>query len=412
MAMKSNRNIFLWILYDFANSIVLIVFFFYFAQWVVVERNISDLIYNLTFPVSTLFLLLTVPITGFLLDKYWRRITGLRYTTFLTSAFFALCAMAAIYDLEVFSLVLFTIGIYFYLLTFTFYTPLLNDIATPETIGKISGFGIAANYLGQITGLLISLPFSTGAISLFGSSPRVETLLPAVVLFTVLTLPMTFFFREPLRPHVRIRFKDEVRELLLSTQNLFRYSGVALFILTYFLLNNAILTASNNFPIFLEQVWGVSDTIKTYILLGILVTSGIGGWLSGLVADKYGHKRTLMVISIGWVVILPLVGFMTNFTLFVITTTAMGFWFGANWAVSRSVMSYLSPEGGHNLAFGYFGLIERASSFVGPIIWGSVVATFIHTGPFRYRLAILAVTGFLVLGVWALHKVRSDRSQS
>jgi MFS-type transporter involved in bile tolerance (Atg22 family) len=56
-----------------------------------------------------------------------------------------------------------------YQLTFTCYTPLINDIATPERRGRISGYGIAANYLGQFVGLLFVLPFSKGTISWFGN---------------------------------------------------------------------------------------------------------------------------------------------------------------------------------------------------------------------------------------------------
>ena len=156
----------------------------------------------------------------------------------------------------------------------------------------------------------------------------------------------------------------------------------------------------------------MSDTIKTYILLGILVTSGIGGLVSGMIADRFGHKRTLVFIISGWIFILPLIGFINNFTLFIIATTIMGFWFGSNWAVSRSVMSYLAPPQGHNLAFAYFGLVERASSFVGPIVWGLVVTSLVSIGSDRYRFAVLAVTIFIVLGLVALIKVKSDRPKN
>ena len=179
--------------------------------------------------------------------------------------------------------------------------------------------------------------------------------------------------------------------------------------MAYFFFNDAILTAANNFPIFLQQVWGVSDNIKTYILMGILITSALGGIVSGWLADRCGHRRTLFWILVGWIIILPLIGFLTNFTLFVIMTTIMGLWFGANWTVSRSVMSYLVPPGAHNLAFSYFGLAERASSLAGPMVWGLIVSGFIHLGPDRYRYATLAVTIFIIFGLIALHRVKDDR---
>ena len=407
--MITKKNVFLWTSYDFANSLVSIVFFLYFAQWIVIERGIPDLYFNFTFTVSAILLLLTAPITGFLLDKYFRRITGLRYSTFATSLFYGACAFSAIFNKDVFALIFFTLGLYTYLLTFTFYTPLINDISSPEKRGKVSGLGIAANYLGQFTGLLFVLPFSNGSINLFGSAARAETLLPAVIVFTIFALPMLIWFKEPKKEKITFQFKYELKGLFTETKKLFLFPGVALFILAYFLFNDAILTASNNFPIFLEQVWAVSDTVKTYILLGIVFTSAIGGLLSGIIADRLGHKKTLIFIISGWIFILPFIGFINNFTLFIIATTVMGFWFGSNWAVSRSVMAYLAPPQGHNLAFAYFGLIERASSFVGPIIWGLVVTSLVSIGSDRYRFATLAVTIFIVLGLFALIKVRTDR---
>lgn len=380
--MHTSKNIFLWALYDFANSLISIVFFLYFAQWIVIEKGLSDLSFNLTFTVATIFLICTAPFLGVMLDKKLRRITGLRWTTLATAILYGACAWFAVSGSAILALVFFTLGMFAYQLTFTCYTPLINDIATPERRGRISGYGIAANYLGQFTGLLFVLPFSKGTISWFGSSPRVETLFPAVIAFVLVSLPMLIWFKESHKQTDKNSRKEEVqfasstKELVYKTKQLFAVPGVGLFILAYFFFNDAILTASNNFPIFMQQVWGVSDTTKTYILLGIILTSAIGGLVSGFVADKFGHKRTLFYILVGWVFILPFVGFIQDFTLFVVATTVMGLWFGSNWAVSRSVMSYLTPPGAHNLAFSYFNLIERASSLVGPIVWGLVARRY------------------------------------
>ncbi|MEK9158231.1 MAG: MFS transporter, partial [Patescibacteria group bacterium] len=218
--MDTKRNIFLWVLYDFANSLVSIVFFLYFAQWIVVDRGIPDIYFNLTFTIAAVLLLLTVPITGFLLDKYLRRITGLRYATIATVLFYGACALSAVFNVEVAALVFFTLGLYVYLLTFTFYTPLINDISKPEKRGRVSGLGIMANYLGQFTGLLIVLPFSKGLISIFDSAARAETLLPAVIAFTILALPLLIWFKEPKRENTSFKLKTEFHALKAETKAL------------------------------------------------------------------------------------------------------------------------------------------------------------------------------------------------
>lgn len=407
--MNNRSNLFLWILYDFANSIVAIVFFLYFAQWIVVDQGVADIWFNLTFTAAALLLLLTVPITGALLDKRWRRITGLRYTTISTTIFYGLCGFSAITGNNIYALITFTIGLYSYLLSFTFYTPLLNDLSTPANRGKISGYGIAANYIGQMAGLFVVLPFANGDLNFFGGVPRSETLLPSVAIFFFLSLPMLLFFKEPHKNASDYSLWTDARIFWRESVKLFLNSGILAFFAAFFFFNDAVMTLSNNLSIYLEQVWMISDAMKTYILLGALVTSSVGGLISGLIADKIGHKRTLTYLLAGYLFIIPVFALVSDFKIFVTVVVLIGFWYGASWAVSRSVMGYLAPLGKHNLAFAYFGLMERASSFIGPIIWGLVVSNLLYLGSNRYRIAALVLTVFVILGLVALKRVRDDK---
>ena len=410
--METKRNVFLWTLYDFANSIISITFFLYFAQWIVIDRGFTDLSFNLTLTAAAVLLLLTAPISGVLLDRSLRRITGLRYATCTTALLYGLCGFFAVSNNEIAALVFFTLGLYMYLLSFTFYTPLLHDIAPAHRRGRVSGLGIAANYAGQFLGLLVALPFATGKLSLFGGAPRAETLLPAVFLFLIFSLPMLLLFREPKRTAERLSFPSTIHQAFIQTKKLLSYSSVGFFLLAYFLFNDAIKTAANNFPLFLEQVWHVSDTTKTYILLGILITSGLGGLVGGIIADRIGHKKTLTIILSVWVILLPVVALLTNFILFVIAATLMGIWLGATWTVCRAVMAGIAPKGSHNLAFAYYGVAERASSLVGPVVWGLIVTNLISMGSVRYRIAVLAVTGFIILGIIALSWVKEKGKET
>lgn len=407
--MNTRQNIFLWILYDFANSLVSVVFFLYFAQWLVVEQNVPDIWYNLVFTFSTILLVCTAPFVGLMLDRHLKRIVGLRWTTAFSILLYGLSAGFAIAGSTVLAMITFTVTMYVYTLSFSFYTPLINDISTPEKRGKISGLGIAANYIGQFFGLLVVLPFATGYISFFGVSARVETLLPAVVVFALATLPMLLFFKEIKVSAPQVEMQSYFKHLKFKTKALFAFPGIGLFLVAYFFFNDAVLTAASNYPIFLQQIWGVSDTIKTLILSCVITTSAIGGLIGGVIADRFGHKRTLLYILVGWLVIMPSVGFAQNIKIFVFFSTIMGFWFGASWTVARSVMAYLAPREHSNLAFSYYNLVERASSFVGPVAWGLIVTSLAHLGSIRYRFATLAVTLFIFFGLWALTYVRSDR---
>jgi hypothetical protein len=85
----SVRQLVLWSLYDFANSFVLITFFLYYSQWLVVDRGISDFWFNVTFVGSSLLFLLTVPVAGLIADKIKVNLPGLRITTLLSVFFLA-----------------------------------------------------------------------------------------------------------------------------------------------------------------------------------------------------------------------------------------------------------------------------------------------------------------------------------
>ncbi len=60
------KRLVLWSLYDFANSIVMIVFFLYYSQWLVVDRGVSDFWFNMTFvgPISWGLIVTYLPRAG------------------------------------------------------------------------------------------------------------------------------------------------------------------------------------------------------------------------------------------------------------------------------------------------------------------------------------------------------------
>jgi len=89
----------------------------------------------------------------------------------------------------------------------------LHYIAPPEKWGKVSGIGEAGNLLGEVFGLLITLPLASGAVYLFGEACRAQTFLPATVLFFILALPMLLFFKLPKQElsNYKINFKEEYK---------------------------------------------------------------------------------------------------------------------------------------------------------------------------------------------------------
>jgi len=408
------KRLVLWSLYDFANSIIFIVFFLYYSQWLVVDQGISDFWFNMTFVGSSVLFLFTVPVAGSITDKIKVGLPGLRITTLLSVLFFFITgAIATFYPSHyVLSIITFSLAEYFYLFCFTFYNPLLHDVASPEHRGLASGWGQFGNWSGQIAGLLVTLPLATGAIVLWGAPGRAQTLIPAVILFLILTAPMLLFFREKSeRARVPINIRAEYKNVFKSFVNLCKSPGVGLFFLAFFFFNDAVTTAGNNFPIFTERLFGVSDEIKSYLLIGIFITSAIGAPISGWIADKIGLKKTMLGILGGWVIIFPLMALSKNFTFFIGLSVIMGLWFGSIWTVTRAYLLRLTPPSMANQSFTYYTLMERMSTLVGPVSWGLIVTYAPRVGEFNYRLAAIAMAIFILIGIIFTEKLPDVRKE-
>ncbi len=406
----NKKNIFLWTLYDFANSITVIVFALYFSQWLVVDKGVSDFWFNMIFTFASILLLLTAPILGSIADKnghqqrYLNRITLISFFTFLSVSIITL-----FFSHQVFLAILFLVlANYFYQFSIVFYNSLLRHIAPPEKWGRVSGIGQTGNLLGQVFGLLITLPLASGAVYLFGAAGRAQTFLPATMLFFILALPMLLFFKLPKQEltNYKINLKLEYHNFWNQFKDLLKAPGMKLFLLAYFFFNDAIITSQNNFPIYVQRVFSTSDSMKSMLLIGILMTSVLGAFLSGLVADKIGLKKTLSIILGSWVIILPLMGITSSFPIFICLSILMGFFYGATFTVSRATMVALCPKEKINFGFSFYTLAERFSTLFGPIAWGLITSGLISYGPIRYRIAVISMAVFVAVGIFLLRKVK------
>ena len=132
MLSTQKRNLFLWTLYDFANSFVYIAFFLFFSQWIVIEQGIPDLWFNLSFTASSIILLFFAPLIGIKLDQKWKKLPGLRLSTIGILFFYSLSAFSAIQESALTSLILFSLGFLFFSLSFIFYVPLINEVSSSQ----------------------------------------------------------------------------------------------------------------------------------------------------------------------------------------------------------------------------------------------------------------------------------------
>jgi UMF1 family MFS transporter len=372
-------KLFFWSLYNFGGGIVEIVFVLYFSQWLVIERGAPDFVFNLTLVASSVLLLITVPAWSAIADKTGKRIGKFRVTTLLSGAFFLATGLtAALAPMHwVMAAIFFTLGLYFYLFASVFWSGFLPDLTTPKFYGVVSGWGMFGDWIGEISGILVTLPLATGVIILFAFSGRASALIAASVLFLLASVPILAVFRDP-GPfsEVRFRFVDQFRGSIRTFSDVCRVNGLGWLLFSFFFFNDAIITAANNYPLYMQRVFGVSDAVKSLLLLGILLAAAFGSALGGYMVDRIGGKRALLWNLGGWIVILPLLGVLHNFILFTVVAIVMGVWFGSVWVIVRTLMARLTPSSMFNRTFTYYTLMERFATLVGPLSWAAIV-TFV-----------------------------------
>ncbi len=391
------KQLSLWSLYDFANSVVYINFILYFAQWIVVDAGLSDFSYNAIFAITTVILLFSAPILAARTDlhgggKFW-----LNISTVCTFFFYGLVAILASMNSNIWLIALFfLIGQYFYQLSFVFYNPMLDEIADDAHKSRVSGIGNFSSSLGFVVGILITLPFADS---------RITPLLISVPVFFILALPMMIFFKES-KKHV-----NEIDTSLTQNENktsirkmitFFAASAATPMLVAFFFFNDALLTVSNNYSIYLERVFHSPDTAKSILLLAILVMSAIGSVIAGWLGDKIGALRTLKYIMFGWVVALPILALAPNFLVAAILSPIMGLLIGSAWTVTRAYLTAVLPKKDMRYGFSFYTIAERFSTLIGPLTWGGIIWVM-GTQVLAYRIAVGAMTVFVVVGLILLH---------
>jgi UMF1 family MFS transporter len=411
----NKKNVVVWTLYDFGKSVVIITFALYFSQWLVTDKGVGDFWYNMIFVAASILLFATAPVFAIIADK---RKTSLPYLRFAGVFLFISTLAVGIFSVlsidhahfVLYAAICFIFSSYFYQFSLIFYNAFLQQLAPPEKQGLVSGIGYAFNWIGQIAGLAISLPFAYGYFYLFGEVGRAQTLIPVTFVFLVLGLPMLFSFEEKNKPvEIKINYKDEYKNFLKEFITVCKLPGVGRFLLAFFLFNDAILTLENNFAIYLQAVFHIDDKTKSLLLLGVLITAALGSFLSGWLGDKIGLKKSLLFILGGTVILFPVLAFAGSFAMFSFFAVLTGLVYGASWTIARAILTHLAPKDKVNHIFSYYSLIERFATFVGPLAWGLTIYWLNNTGIFKYKVSLIILDVFILIGAIVVAGIPSDK---
>ena len=198
-----------WALYDFANTIFSMnVATLYFSVWLIADLRASNTVYAVGNGISSILVVLSVPVLGAMSDARRRRkpwVVGFTIASCVACAAIGILGQLTlpIAGAETIGgsslpaswhptigtfgwvLVAFVVANYTYQAAQPFYNAMLPDLVPPAERGRLSGIGTAVGYMGTIVGLLLVAPFFNGALPLLGALPgAVLSFLRAVVPFS------------------------------------------------------------------------------------------------------------------------------------------------------------------------------------------------------------------------------------
>ncbi|GAA3369091.1 MFS transporter [Streptomyces sannanensis] len=290
------------------------------------------------------------------------------------------------------------------------YNAYLPQIAEPEERDTVSSRGWAFGYTSGALVLVLDLVLYSGHES-FGVS---EGTAVRICLATA-GLWWGAFTLVPLR-RLRDRRVDRGaegavgtgwRQLAATLRDMRRHPLTLSFLLAYLVYNDGVQTVISQASVYGSEELGLdqSTLITAVLLVQVLAVAGALGM--GVLARRYGAKRTILgslaawTLTIGAGYFLPAGAPVWFFAL----AAAIGLVLGGSQALSRSLFSHLVPPGKEAEYFSAYEISDRGMSWLGPLVFG---LAYQLTG--SYRDAIISLVIFFALGFVLLARVPVRRA--
>ncbi len=403
-----------WCLYDFGNSafttvVVTFVYSAFFTKRFAADENAGTALWSRAVTVSALIVALLSPVMGAVADRGGRRKALLLATTVVcVAATAALEVVPPGLGLAWAALAIFTVANVAYEMGCALYNAFLPDLAPPDALGRVSGYGWALGYVGGILALLLVLPLVAGSVPPFGldkeSGQHVRVAMwVAAAWFAVFSIPIFVRVREdrsraspPGTPLVRAAFG----QLLRTLHEVRRYRQVVRFLLARLVYNDGLVTVFGFGAIYATGTFGF--TVSKLVGFGILlnVTAALGAVVFARWDDRLGGKRTILV-TLGALSLATLAAVLTaDETVFWVAAALLGVFVGPNQSASRALMGRFVPKDMESEFYGFFAFSGKATAFLGPLLLGTLTEAFdSQRAGFAVVIAFFVVGGLLLLGV-------------
>lgn len=421
---SSRRAVWSWAMWDWGTQplntvIITFVFSVYITSDAFGSENATSLALTVSTAASGLIVALVAPVLGQNSDRTGHTVRNLRWQTWaiavLSAALFVVrpeqsFLWVGLGILGVASIVGEIANVNYY--------ALLDDVATKDNVGRISGFGWGLGYLGGIIALLVLyFGFIQPEVGLFGVTNADgmdirASMIVCGVWVVVFTLPTFLVLRDKPRPAVqRIGVVASYRRLGHSIAVLWRTNRQTLsFLAASALFRDGLAGVFAFGAVLAAGTFGFSAGSVIIFGAAANVIAGVSTMLFGLLDDRIGPRRVIL-ISLGALVILGTAVFFLHDRGQIIFWTfgmAMTAFVGPAQSASRSFLARLIPQGHAGEMFGLYATTGRVISFLSPVFFGGAIllgAAVTGQSETQYwgilGIVVILLAGFIVM--WRVH---------
>jgi UMF1 family MFS transporter len=293
----------------------------------------------------------------------------------------------------------------------------------------VSGFGVAAGYVGSLAGLIIVLPFVSGAIrarlphalaaicSALSVAPasatagaefvRVNAYVPTALLWLLGAVPLLFFARLP-RKRKAPSGGSPLRAVMATVRSLPKTPALLWFLLSNFLYIDVIHTVQIQMSTYSRFAVGLSDLGVQNLLLACTAVAIVGGLLYGYLCQHVTIRTATLVALGNWVLVFVLALLIRDAKTFYAVGVLAGIGLGGIKVTAKLGLIALVPKDRMAEFFGFFTLAGEAASVLGPLLWAATLSRFPDRSPAGYRTALAVLFVVLIAAIAAFLKVRFD----
>jgi UMF1 family MFS transporter len=405
------RELWAWAMYDFANSgyttvILTSVYSAYFVGVVAQGRSWATLAWTAALSISYLSIMFTMPGLGAKADAR----QGKRRLLFSSTIGCVLATLMLYWagpgDI-VWALVFIALSNYCYCIGESVIGAFLPEIARPEALGRVSGWGWGFGYFGGMLALGLSLAFLTWATS---QGWTAQEYVPGIALitaglFALSALPSFLFLHERTAPS-GARPQGMLSRLAESARDIHHhfpdFRTLLLCGAAYQAGIAVIITLS---AVYATEAMGFTMAQTMTLIFTVNIAAAVGALLFGHIQDRVGHRRALALTLCAWLIMVAIAVSTSSLAGFWAAAAVAGLCIGSSQSAGRAMVGLLAPKSRLAEFFALWTFAIQLAAVCGPLSYGLV--TWLSGG--NHRLALACTGLFFLSGLFILSRLNFQR---